>query len=490
MITRVRRKQLPSIPSGDKVIQAVTVEPSTGNLQFKIFALLWAIATLFHMAHSSTFDSQLNLAFLTLAAFWLVFRPSLPAFVALMILQVFDAVFRMPVTTNHWLFAAFVNLTVLQVLVMEMLQNKTFRISEEHFFKRFSPIVRLEVVVLYFFAVFHKLNEGFFTPATSCASYLLKAQNLDEYIPLHEGFYAVNAYVTLIIEASIPTLLCFRKTRYMGALAGIFFHSVLSYSTYNAFYDFSSVMFACYFLFFSNIFSKKVFNIYQNIKSRLALYFKTFTIEKLVYAAAIVAGGLAIIYALNKRLDTFRTVNLYFFWTAYSLGLTAVLLSVILSRKSTVMEDKSIAWPRGTLILMPLVVFINGIMPYMGLKTENSYAMFSNLRTEGGISNHFIIPVKTQIFDYQKEWVEIISSTDPVLAQFATEKKALVLFEFRNYVNDRRPAKVEYLLNGVRKDFDVNDPASVSELGKNPYLLRKFMKFRPFYPTGAQACTH
>src|SRR5687768_2711729 len=57
--------------------------------QFKIFCVLWAIATLFHMAHSSVFDAQLNLALLTLASFYAIFRPSLASFVVLITLQIF-----------------------------------------------------------------------------------------------------------------------------------------------------------------------------------------------------------------------------------------------------------------------------------------------------------------------------------------------------------------------------------------------------------------
>src|SRR5687767_1233657 len=72
--------------------------------QFKIFCALWAIATLFHMAHSSVFDAQLNLALLTLASFYAIFRPSLTSFIVLITLQIFDAAFRMPFTTNHWIF--------------------------------------------------------------------------------------------------------------------------------------------------------------------------------------------------------------------------------------------------------------------------------------------------------------------------------------------------------------------------------------------------
>ena len=116
--------------------------------------------------------------------------------------------------------------------------------------------------------------------------------------------------------------------------------------------------------------------------------------------------------------------------------------------------------------------------------------MFSNLRTEGGKTNHFIVSSKAQIFGYQKDVVEIISSTDPGLQQLADEKKALVLFEFRNLVNDRKPEKIEYLLNGTAHVFLRGESGSFESVGKNPYILKKLMRFRAFSVEGPQECTH
>ena len=207
--------------------------------QFKIFCVLWAIATLFHMAHSSVFDVQLNLALLTLAGFYAIFRPSMTSFIALITLQIFDAAFRMPFTTNHWIFTAFANMTMLYVLLFLILRFRSFNIKPDNFYKTFAPVIRVELIILYFFTVFHKLNAGFFAPDTSCATYLLQAQQIDHIIPLNRNIYVINAYFTLIVETSIPLLLCFRRTVNLAVLIGLFFHCVLSYSSYNAFYDFS-----------------------------------------------------------------------------------------------------------------------------------------------------------------------------------------------------------------------------------------------------------
>jgi hypothetical protein len=459
--------------------------------QFKIFCVLWAIATLFHMAHSSVFDAQLNLALLTLASFYAIFRPSLASFIVLITLQIFDAAFRMPFTTNHWIFTAFANVTMLHVLLFLILRTRSFSVKPDTFYSTFAPLIRIEVIILYFFTVFHKLNAGFFAPDTSCATYLLQAQHIDQIIPLSRNIYQVNAYFTLIVETCIPLLLCFRRTVNLGVLVGLFFHCVLSYSSYNAFYDFSSAMFATYFLFISPAFTLKLSALYDNLRPIGTRLISEFSVKKLLSVCIMALLLVGFVYAFNHRLASPKSVHLYFFWTIYSLLFAGLFVYYTCSRKP--MQQGSAGSPvifHWSLYVIPALLFINGTLPYVGLKTENSFAMFSNLRTEGGQTNHFIIPVSAQIFDYQKDVVEIISSTDGYLQSLAEKEQALVLFEFRNYVHERKPAQVAYKLNGRYSVLRKEDKSTYEILGSNPYVARKLMKFRPFTLRGPQECLH
>jgi hypothetical protein len=56
-----------------------------------------------------------------------------------------------------------------------------------------------------------------------------------------------------------------------------------------------------------------------------------------------------------------------------------------------------------------LIALGNGVTPYLGLKTVANYSMFSNLRTEGGQSNHLLIPAG-QFFlaEYQTDLVRVV----------------------------------------------------------------------------------
>ena len=53
---------------------------------------------------------------------------------------------------------------------------------------------------------------------------------------------------------------------------------------------------------------------------------------------------------------------------------------------------------------------IGGNQMLMGLKTQANYSMFSNLRTEGGQTNHFLVPAgRFFLSDYQNDLVRVES---------------------------------------------------------------------------------
>jgi hypothetical protein len=65
------------------------------------------------------------------------------------------------------------------------------------------------------------------------------------------------------------------------------------------------------------------------------------------------------------------------------------------------------------LFVFPLCLLLFGMTSHLGLQTAGNFSMFSNLRTEGDLSNHLILrgnPLK--IFDYQDDLVTVIEIDD------------------------------------------------------------------------------
>ena len=117
--------------------------------------------------------------------------------------------------------------------------------------------------------------------------------------------------------------------------------------------------------------------------------------------------------------------------------------------------------------------------------------MFSNLRTEGGVSNHFIVPASVQIFDFQKNMVEIVSSSDKELQDLADENRLMAYFEFKDYVASNRPATVDYVLKGKQHTFNLREAKAGDDLlSNNPYVLRRLFGFREINKFDPQPCYH
>ena len=145
-------------------------------------------------------------------------------------------------------------------------------------------------------------------------------------------------------------------------------------------------------------------------------------------------------------------------------------------------------------MLFPIIIAINGGSPYLGLKTQTAWSMFSNLRTEGGSTNHLIIRHPYYLADFQNDLVEIKYSTDPRLSAFHEKGYLIPYFELRRYMSmNVRPESDENKLEYVRKGSD----KKVSKPGDDPalfepenYFLRKLLSFRPVRSGNRSVCQH
>ena len=458
---------------------------TVSSVQFKLFTVLWAIATLFHMAYANVFTMKLNYVLLSVAALFVIFKPgSVKGLLLVMVFQLYDVFYLLPGVNNHWLFTGFVNLTILQTLVFLMVKKQSFQIDTGKWFRTFAPIVRIEVFILYFYAVFHKLNTDFLNPNVSCATDLLKSQNIP-FLPLSSTLFVLSGYFTLFIEAAIPVLLYFSKTRRVGILIGVVFHSVLAYSSYNGYFDFSSMMLALYFLFTSRGFTVYIMRQWKRL--RTIRFLNQFSVRKVVFIGISGLAGFILLHLLVKRLPDFKDFNLYIFWLIYNLTFLYFIVRYTLKRQRLTYPGQ-FTLAHNSFWLLPLIIFFNGYSPYLGLKTESSFSMFSNLRTEAGVTNHYLVPASLQIFDFQKAYVQITSSSDPFLQKIADEKKMMVLFHFKDYIHTKSPQRVEYILNDKKEIYSLNGQ-STRKLEKPPYILKKILSFRLF-TNGSQACGH
>jgi len=442
-----------------------------------IFAWLMAFANL---AHQTTYylwlsdDDPMGAAVLV-AAIALLLRPgSLPLFLLLAVSRLAFCAYHLPFLHNHILIEGFAFAGILAGLVPELARRGRLsgysRQEREELFDSFAATVRVVVLLVYFIAVFQKLNADFFDLEIGCGPrFLLWAREQYRYVPAADWARVGSIVFTLAIEAGIPLLLLFRRTRAWGILAGIGFHTLLGLHPIHI-YTFSSLMVAMLFCWTPPGLPDAIDHTALPIRRQFRLLAPL--------TAAIIAACLA-----WKGGDLGQNVfalglGLWCAWTLFLL--TLYLPAAVLGRADepavgTLLRPiRPIQW--ALLLLLP----INSSSPYLGLKTRTAISMHSNLRTEGAGWNHLLVPESVKIFGFQDDLVEVIESDLPEMQGMNKYRKSLPFFEFRRWCRDEpRDFFVIYRRNGQVERFEKHggkgsDPALMET---PPWPLERFLIF-------------
>ena len=182
------------------------------------------------------------------------------------------------------------------------------------------------------------------------------------------------------------------------------------------------------------------------------------------------------LYSLPRRssVDWFSFANLKSaHWAVYIVIYLALLVFLIYKLGSKA-DDKSLKILRGVrypLIFIPVLFVLVGMSPYFGLRSAGTFAMFSNLETEGNYSNHLFMPQDLQIFDYQKQ-VCVIQTTAEDIPTTAKTGALLTWHSFLKLTRRNPNASITYTFEGER--FELERIADMQELVAEPDWIERF----------------
>lgn len=419
---------------------------------------------------------------------------------------IYNVVVRWPFVANHILLESLIDIVILgaigTTIVREFRTNNETPIEvRDQVFDRFAPVVGAMTVLMYYLIFVTKLNWDFVNLDTSCVTLFYEdVLNRFSFLPLPTGRWAVvgSLWAFLIIEIVLPVLLTFRKTRYYAFVIGLPFHILLGLIGHRTF---SAFIFALYGLFCAESISK----ILEKVRMSLG---EARTV-RLVWGLRLLlmaAGILICVYYFTVGGDVsdggrppLRNLG-YRLWYTWSV-LVAILYFISIGR-SYIRRDSlpTLLWSSrpGLLWLMLPVVFLDGMSPYLGLKTETSFAMYSSLRTEGEWNNHFFMPA-LRVTDYQDDLVEILETDnerlqDMMYIGIETRRRALVpYFELHRVVSEATSDfHVTYERGGKIYEYsNVNGVNTDPELARKiPLVLSKLLYFRPITAGDKEYCKH
>ncbi|MAM61596.1 hypothetical protein [Maritimibacter sp. UBA3975] len=383
-----------------------------------------------------------------------------------------------PVASNNQTTAFAFSLVVLGAALMVRPSGEADR---DRFFHRVASAGRLILPAMYFFGIYHKINIDFLDPAVSCAVVLYKA--LFNGIGLGNWSFGQYGaiYATFIIEGIAMIALFIPRLKTIGILIGVPFHIIIGFTGYAYYKDFSTIVLVLYALFLP----KEVFTNALDAATRWAgsqeraLKFGRW---------ALILFVIAYVAAMGALLDPVRFIpddrSFMPFFALYALGFYAFLI-LFMPRDGGAKQGYRAGW----LLIIPMLYFANGWSPYLGLKTESSVAMFSNLHTEGGETNHLFHGVLPFGAGYQEALVTPVASNSPGFdARFVAPGYDLVRYEL-----DRMLATTPGLEVMVQTEAGVVSTASPG--WANTYLAhglvaQKFLTFKPVDWARPKVCSH
>lgn len=402
------------------------------TLRPRAFTRMWAVAVLAHLAgnwrYGDVWPDPTLIGFLLLAAglvaAWLLIRPSRGAMLTLSALVPVTVLLEAPVLGNHWLLAGFVSLAYLLTWGS---------------WDRFEAAARVILLVFYGFAAFAKLNSGFLDPATSCgvfyANQWLEGFGLSG-ISTDSALAWGAAWGSALVELAVPVLLLIRPVRAWGVLLALVFHGLISLDLGQHFYDFTAVLLPLFVLFLPDGYFERFEGVGRLLRP---------AIRRLLATAAVMAGvavALANVRPLGPASAWWLLRGSFFWWIPY--------LVVVVGAAAGALRPVALRWKVGpvTAVLVGLVV-VNGLTPYLELKTAYGWNMYSNLVTFDGHSNHLIVPSTVPVRDGNRNPVTILASSDPGLEAYAEQGYLLPWPSFRAYLAAHPDVSVTFERDGT-----------------------------------------
>ena len=471
--------------------------------------LWWCVALLAH------YDDRMHwgvapeiTASVIVSAVGLFLARSPLAMMAVAFLQLCALWHLMPSVDNHWAFAGFVNLGLIGAtatwIAGKRLRGQPLGPLDDDWYALAAPVVRLLVIVMYAFAVFHKLNSGFFDPRDSCAVAFYGRMTRTPLVPLwphplEEAEARAIIAAILAVEAAIPILLAGKRTWFCGIVLGVGFH--LSTGMFMRHYP--SIMMSLYWVFVP-------VEVQRRWAAAIDGWLRRATWNRIGYVAAVAGQSLALCAAtlVAHAILVERGISeghpdspswwILRAWNAVVVGGALVGWLAFLRVRGAVPHPPGRFRPPATwMVGLPVLFAINCLSPFLGLKTVTSINMWSNLVVTGTEGNHGIVSADAiRVFDYTADVVRVEASSDPDLRRFARSKSLVPWVMFRRDVQaavgrarkDKRIVSVTY----ERGDemvivTDAGKDAALMDLG--PYLERKLVKVKPTHGQQPARCS-
>ncbi|PKA43804.1 thiol-disulfide oxidoreductase [Rhizobium sullae] len=461
------------------------------------FTPFWAMAAIFSIA-GDTHGLIGYKGFAYMALSWAVILLSLLLFLyprrtgillALVAVSLALYAIRLPVASNNKTITTVMNGAILlSAAVLYVKAGRGGSIDRVALYNQIRVVARALLAVMYFYGIFHKINTDFLDPTVSCAVGL--------YAPLARPFGLADnlfgqylaIYATFVIEAIAIVSLYWKRYFAVGFILALIFHYIIPISAYSWYMDFSSLVFALYVLSIPTPASQMLYGISLGVANALRENFGR--IGTLVPAVALVLAAAAVVMLLalafpERSFD--MAVHSVWILTWAVVGGAAMVVLTYVALENLPCENVSAPRPPAWVYVVPGLFFVSCLSPYVGLKTESSINMFSNLHTEAGQTNHLLFSKPPYLFNYQNDVVKVVDSSEPRWVQQSQAGNYHILHDLKRQLRWNPQAWVTYVKDGVT----VTRATAATLAEEMPNILeRKLLLFKLVDFSRPKVCTH
>lgn len=497
--------------------------PRDDAVRERVVGHLWVIATLFHMTHGGDLLAGANQVLTLVCALLYVLWPGRNTFACYLVAHAGVWISHAPNTGNHEFFAFIAEV----VMLITMLTSR----GEKNggWFATVAPILRAQTIVLYFFAVLHKLNTAYLgvdscgavMPWNCMARFASPFGDPDQlFMPLSEWptwIRHAGIWGSLIVEASVPILFFMRRTWLAGFVAGFALHFFLAACF---FWHFTPLLWALYLLFaprevidavaaFGSDLTTRARDLLTRIGVPASDRQALLQVGVLVLLAGVIATHASDMlrfefarYARGRgvwsfQLGPLRTLVGWLPFLVYSVALLVVAARAALTARS----DSGPLWhfPRPVFSWCVIaILLLNGFSPYLGLKTHHALAMFANLVTHEGRSNHLFMP-QIDLLDHQQDIAQPVEPNRSIFGGVVREGRAAQPMVYRGLLAEvktridrgERNIRVAFRRNGEVTESDRFEKDPRFRADEPSWLAWKFQPWKPVPAVGNEGrCTY
>lgn len=286
----------------------------------------------------------------------------------------------------------------------------------------YLPLMRASLLIMYFFGTFHKINSGFLSGVGCWAGFYNTIPLMPEALLDPKLGVILGGYGTLVVEAAAMIMLCFPRTKYYGMIIGMIFHYLIAISGSGTVAHFSALAFALHMSFLSKD------SIQNFMNSRVWRCINFFKCGFGVLRGYLVLCLLFTIFLSWSFIDIYNEKIVYglpsvgYFYVRMMWWFYAPLIMLFVLLYGRTVEDRPqpfVISRIGIANIATILLLLNSITTYVGLKSNADLAMFSNIRTEWGQSNHYVIQKPLYLFPYLKKenYIQVQETTHPDLIQ-------------------------------------------------------------------------